>query len=80
MTGDAHGVAKGIEEKNNFNLVKIDRSHVGNSHVHGKNLIGAIIEGSVVAIAEIESLLKEKELSVHAEFLVALLEFFVDKM
>ena len=28
-------IAKGIEEKNNFNLVEIDRSHVGNSRVHG---------------------------------------------
>jgi hypothetical protein len=65
-------VAKGIEEKNNFNLVKIDRSHVGNSRVHSENLVGTITEGSIAAIAEIESLLKE-ELSVHTKFLIALL-------
>jgi hypothetical protein len=73
-------VAKGIEEKDNFDLVEVDRSHVGNPSVHGKNLVGAIAEGSVAAVAEIESLLKEKELSVRTEFLVALLEFRVDEM
>jgi len=73
-------VAKGIEEKDNFDLVEVNRSHVGNSCVHGKNLIGAITEGSIAAIVEIKSLLKEKELSMCAEFLMALLELLVDEM
>ena len=73
-------IPKGIEEKNNFNLVKINRSHVGNSDVHGENLVSTVTEGSIVAVAEIESLLKEKELSMCTKFLVALLEFFVNEM
>jgi hypothetical protein len=73
-------IAKSVEEKNDFNLVKVNRSHVGNPHVHGQNLVGTITEGSIAAVAEIESLFEEKELSVRTEFLVALLEFFEDEM
>jgi len=51
-------IAKHVQKKNDFDLVKIDRSHVGDPHVHGKNLIGAITEWCLMAITEVESFLK----------------------
>jgi hypothetical protein len=73
-------VAEGIEEKYNFDLVKIDRPHVGNPRVHGEDLISTIREGCLMAILEIESLFEEKKLGMRAEFLVALLEFRIHEV
>ena len=73
-------VAEGIEEKYNFDLVKIDRPHVGNPRVHGEDLISAVGEGCLVAIPEIESLFEEKKLGMRTEFLVALLEFRIHEV
>jgi len=51
-------VAKSIEEKDNLDLIKINRAHVGDPHVHGENLVGAIAEGGIAAIVEVKSLLE----------------------
>jgi len=48
--------------------------------VHHKDLISAVTEGGITAIVEIKSLLEEKELSMCAEFLVALLKLLENKM
>jgi len=67
-------IAEGIEEKDYFDLVEIDRSHVRDPCVHGENLVGAVAEWSIATIVEIKRLLEKKKLSMCAEFLVALLE------
>ncbi len=51
-------IAKGIKEKNNFNLIEINRAHVGDLHVHSKNLNSTVTEGGITAIVEVESLLE----------------------
>jgi hypothetical protein len=51
-------VPKGIEQKYYLDLIEINRSHIGDPRVHREDLIGAIAEGSITAIAEIESLLE----------------------
>ena len=38
-------VAESIQEQDNLDLVEIDRSHMGDSRVHGENFIGAVTEG-----------------------------------
>jgi hypothetical protein len=43
-----------------------------------KDFISTIIEGCVTPIVEIKSLLEEKELSMHTEFLMVLLKFHED--
>jgi hypothetical protein len=73
-------VTESIQEKNNLDLVEIDRPHIGDSRVHCEDFIGAVTEGHVAAIAEVKGLLEQKELGVRAEFLVALLEFREDEM
>ena len=51
-------IAKHVQKKNDFDLVEINRSYVGDPHMHGKNLIGAIIEWCLMAITKVESFLK----------------------
>jgi len=38
-------IAEGVEEKNDLDLIEIDRPYVGDLCMHSKNFIGAIIEG-----------------------------------
>jgi len=73
-------IAEGVEEKNDLDLIEIDRPHVRNLCMHSKNFIGTITEGCVMPIVEIEGLLKEKELGMHAEFLIVLLKFHKDEV
>jgi hypothetical protein len=49
-------IAKGIEEKNNFDVVQVDQTHVHEMSVHGNNLIGAIVKGEVWIVMEVEGL------------------------
>ena len=71
-------IAKGIEEKDYFNLVEIDGTYIGDPCVHGENLVSTITEQGIMAIVEVKCLFKE--LSMHAKFLVALLELLKDEV
>jgi hypothetical protein len=51
-------VAKGIEKKDDLDLIEIDWTHVGDPRVHCEDLVGAVTEGGITAIAEIKSLLE----------------------
>ena len=73
-------VAKRVQEQDDFDLVEVDGPHVGDPHVHGKNLIGAIAEWRLTAVTEVESLLEQEELCVCAEFLMVLLECREDEV
>jgi hypothetical protein len=73
-------IAEGVEEKDDFDLIKINRPHVGNLCMHSKNFVSAIIEGCVMPIAEIEGLLEKKELGMRTKFLMALLKFREDEV
>jgi hypothetical protein len=73
-------IAKCIQQENDFDLVKVDRSHVGDPCMHGKNFISTITEQCLTAIMEVESLLEQKELGMCAKFLMALLELSEDEV
>jgi hypothetical protein len=51
-------IAESVEE-DDLDLIQIDQAHIGDPHMHGKNLIHTIIEGHFPAIAEIKSLFEQ---------------------
>jgi len=73
-------IAKSVEEKNNFDVVEVNWTHVHETSVHGENLIGAIAKGEVRVIAEVEGLFQEDQLCLGTEFFVTLAKFIEDEM
>ena len=49
-------IAKSIEEKNDFDVVQVNRTHVYKMSVHGDNLVGAIAKGKISVVTEVEGL------------------------
>jgi hypothetical protein len=68
-------IAKSVEEKDNFDVVEIDQTHVHETSVHGDDLIGAIAKRKVQIVAKIEGLLQQDQLSLGSEFLMTLAKF-----
>jgi hypothetical protein len=71
-------IAKGVEEKNNFDVVQVDRAHVHETSVHGNNLIGAIVKGEVRIIVKVEGLFQQDQLGLGSKFLMTLVKFIED--
>ena len=49
-------IAKGIEKKNDFDVVQVNWAHVHEVSVHGDNFISAIMKGEVWVVVEVEGL------------------------
>ena len=73
-------IAESIEEKYDFDVVQVDRSHVHELSVHGNNLISAIAKGEVRVVVEVESLFQQDQLCLGTKLFMTLAKFIEDEV
>jgi len=73
-------IAESIEEKYDFDVVQVNRSHVHKSSVHGDNFISAITKGEARVVAEVESLFQQDQLCLGTKLFMTLVKFIEDEV
>jgi len=73
-------IAKGVEEKNDFDVVQVKRGHVYKASVHGDNFISTVTKGEVWVVAEVEGLFQEDQLGLEFKFFMILAKLIEDKV